>query len=239
MSGASVYLFDDMVLKVQASSVEAENEYAMLRWMDGKLPVPKIIEYENTNKLSYLLMSRCAGEIACCDSLMSEPKKLARLLSETLQLLWSIDCTDCPVLQSLDKKLLQAEYNVSNDLVDIQNCAPDTFSKDSFKDPGALLNWLKENKPVEHPVLSHGDFCLPNILFLNDKLTGLIDVGRSGLADQWCDLALCYRSLVDNYNGKYAKDRISSFQDRYLFDALQIVPDWDKIRYYILLDELF
>ena len=87
--------------------------------------------------------------------------------------------------------------------------------------------------------MSHGDFCLPNFLLKDDSLTGVIDLGRAGVADKWCDIALCYRSLKDNYNGRYDNIKKQGFSKFYLFESLGLKPDWDKIRYYILLDELF
>ena len=58
----------------------------------------------------------------------------------------------------LQYKLAQAEHNVCNGLIDIYNCEPNTFGKQGFKDPEALLNWLMDNQPGEEPVLSHSDF---------------------------------------------------------------------------------
>ena len=98
---------------------------------------------------------------------------------------------------------------------------------------------MLENKPDEEPVFSHGDFCLPNIFFDKNGLSGLIDLGRAGIADRWCDIALCYRSLKDNYSGRYSGQIQTDFKEAHFFDALELRPDWDKIRYYILLDELF
>ncbi len=87
--------------------------------------------------------------------------------------------------------------------------------------------------------LSHGDFCLPNLFFHQNRVSGYIDLGKTGIADKWCDIALCYRSLSHNYTGKYHNRDYGRFDDRLLFRELGIWPDWDKIRYYILLDELF
>jgi len=239
LSGANIYLFDSMVLKVQDACDSAETEHKMLQWLNGKLPVPQIIAHENTNKLSFLLMSRCKGEMSCAERWLDQPKKLCNLLAQTLHTLWDTDISDCPSDCSLKYKLLQAERNISNGLVDTENAEPDTFCANGFKDPDALLNWLQDNAPSEELVLSHGDFCLPNILFHDDALSGIIDLGRSGTADKWCDVALCYRSLRDNYDGKYDGAKKNGFCVQYLFDALELKPDWDLIRYYILLDELF
>lgn len=238
LSGASVYIYDDLVLKIQAQNDESDREYNMIRWLEGKLPVPKIIEHINANKLSYFLMSKCSGKMTCDHEYMEQPKHHAELLAGALNDIWQIDWSICPYRNTLEHKLQQAEYNVIHNLVDINDCDPETFSEHGFKSPEALLYWLQNNKPEEELVISHGDFCLPNILLQNGTMTGLIDLGRSGVADRWCDIALCYRSMRDNYNGIYGR-KWSGFSKQYLFDALQIKPDWEKIRYYILLDELF
>ena len=51
-------------------------------------------------------------------------------------------------------------------------------------------------------------------------------------------IALCYRSLVHNFEGRYGGEVYEGFNANILFDELGIEPDWNKIRYYILLDEL-
>ena len=239
MSGAYVYLFDDMVLKVQPSSVESDNEVEMMRWLYHKLPVPQVIEHIKTNKLSYLLMSRCKGEYACADTMMANPRRLSESLAKAIHQIWDVDIQNCPVNQSLEQKLIAAENNVINGLVDVDNCEPDTFGAKGFKNPETLLYWLQTNRPNEEFVLSHGDMCLPNIFFCDNLLSGLIDLGRSGISDKWCDVAICYRSLKHNFDGVYSGIKLNGFQETYFFDALQLKPDWDRIRYYLLLDELF
>ena len=88
------------------------------------------------------------------------------------------------------------------------------------------------NKPEESLVVSHGDFCLPNIFINNNGVTGLIDLGKSGAADRWQDIALVYRSLSNNYSGVYDGRKYPGFKDEMLFDALEIKPDWDLLRYF-------
>lgn len=126
-AGAAVYLYDDMVLKVQEISIESENECKMLNWLAGKLPVPEIIAQINTNKSSYLLMSKYVRESACSNSIMAKLEYLAILLSQALNQMWEINCDNCPVNASLEDKLKQAEYNITHDLVDVNDCEPETF----------------------------------------------------------------------------------------------------------------
>ena len=184
-------------------------------------------------------MSKSDGKMACEEEYMKNPSVQTKLLSSGLKMLWNIDISECPINWRLENKLTQASYNIKNGLVDLDNVEPDTFGENGFKDPTDLLQWLYENQPEEELVLSHGDYCLPNIFGIEDKITGYIDLGRTGIADKWCDIALCYRSLSHNYTGKYNQKQYLGYDDLLLFKMLNIEPDWKKIRYYILLDELF
>ena len=132
-----------------------------------------------------------------------------------------------------------ARYNVEHDLVNMDNVEPDTFGENGFQSPAHLLDWLEHNKPEEDIVLSHGDYCLPNIFIKDGKISGFLDLGKTGCADRYQDIALCYRSLKHNYEGKYGDRTYERFDPDSLFDQLGIAPNWDKIRYYTLLDELF
>ena len=238
-SGAGVYMFDNMVLKIQPISTDSENEMKMMQWLQGKITIPDIIEQINDNGYSYLLMSKCEGQMSCAEEFMTNPNRLVEQLAGAMYQLWSIPVENCPCRWPLKKRLQQAAEHVSNGNVNIDDAQPDTFSNNGFKDPEHLLQWLMDNQPEETAVVTHGDFCLPNI-FLNDAgLTGLIDLGKAGAADRWQDIALCLRSLSNNYSGVYGGKKYSGFKDHMLFDALQIKPEPDLIRYYILLDELF
>lgn len=240
MSGSSVLVFADKVLKIQECSRESENECRMMKWLQGKLPVPQVLACETVGDMSYLLMTKISGEMACEEAYMQNPARQVKLLSAGLKKLWSVDISDCPADWSLKNKLVQAEYNVKNGLVDLDNVEPDTFGENGFQDPAALLQWLCENQPQEELVLSHGDYCLPNVFGDGDGLSGFIDLGRTGIADKWCDIALCYRSLSHNYSGSYhGRQAYEGYDDLLLFRELGLEPDWEKIRYYILLDELF
>lgn len=240
MSESSVLIFADKVLKIQKRCGESDSELCMMEWLQGKLPVPRVLAHETAGDMSYLLMSRIPGEMACAEAYMQNPARQVKLLAAGLKRLWSVDIADCPSDWSLKNKLLSAEYNVKNGLVDMDNVEPDTFGEKGFRDPEALLRWLWENRPQEEPVLSHGDYCLPNIFGNGEALSGYIDLGRTGIADKWCDIALCYRSLSANYSGKYSGGQTyERCDDLLLFRELGLKPDWEKIRYYILLDELF
>jgi kanamycin kinase/aminoglycoside 3'-phosphotransferase-3 len=232
-SESKVIIFSDKVLKIQTISQESETERSIMAWLQNKLPVPKILGYARDEKRDYLLMTKIPGEMACSPKYLNKPEQLISLLAKALRMFWEVDINNCPFNNNLDEKLQRAKYNVKNNFVDVKNAEKDTFGKNGFKNPEHLLEWLYNNKPKEELVLSHGDFCLPNIFFRNDKITGFIDLARAGMADKWQDIALCYRSLLYNLSEKYRSQTFYS-----LFEKLRISPERDKIRYYILLDDL-
>ncbi len=237
-SGSLVRVYDDFVLKIEKECPKIARMVEVMRWLEGKLPVPKILATEVKDGYRYLLMSKVQGRMACDEYYMNRPEELVTLLAEALQMLWSIDITDCPKTFDLSAELAEAKYRVEHNLVDLDDMEPETFGEGGFKDPQELLQWLYDHQPVPEPVFSHGDFCLPNVFFENGKVSGFIDLGDAGIADKWYDIALGYRSLKHNADGTYGKFYEGVNPDK-LFVKLGIEPDWDKIKYYILLDELF
>lgn len=240
MSGSKVFMFDDMVLKIQRADSETENEVQVCRWLDGRIPTPRVVEYLVEGDTAYSLMTRVRGKMLCDPFYMNHPDVLLDTMVQAFRMLWAVDIGDCPCDSSLDVKLARAAYLVEHGLVDMELTEPETFGENGFSSPRALLQWLEANRPGEEPVLSHGDFCLPNLFAEAGRVTGFIDLGRMGTADRWQDLALAYRSLKHNFEGVYSGGkRYEGFPPKLLFERLGIEADRDKLNYYILLDELF
>ena len=237
-SGAAVLCYADMVLKIGPKEDTFSGFVEQLRWLKGKLPVPEVLCAMTEGEKQYLLMSRVPGKLYCDEEFLADPDRMTALLAQALQMLWAVDISDCPKARSLEDDLLEARERVEKGLVDIDDCEPETFAPGGFAGPEALLTWLEENKPPLEPVLSHGDFCLPNVFFERGSVSGFIDLGDCGVSDKWRDIALCHRSLRHNLSGKYAKTPIRYDPDK-LFEKLGIDPDREKLRYYVLLDELF
>lgn len=258
-SGANVLVFDDFVLKIQKNNEEAQNELKTLLWLEKQEEIvsPRIFEAEIRDENLFILMEKMDEKfsMACDKSFLSDEDVLSENLAAGLNLFWKLDISNCPSKFNLEEKLRQAEENVKNNLVDVE-CFQSFNAENTknFKNPFELLQWLKSNKPKikeEEKCFSHGDFCLPNIFFNKDlkntkklkffqKSTfGIIDVGRSGILDRWNDIAICYRSLKDNTSGIYGKPEYRNFKTEKFFEKLNIEPDWRKIEYYLLLDELF
>jgi len=239
MSGNQVLIFEDMVLKIEDSSACMQKQVEMMQWLEGKVPVPQVLAYEVENEKSYLLMSRMDGEMSCDTYYLEHPQILLEALACGLKWLWAVDVSGCPHIRDVDAVLKEARARVENHLVDTEDAEPETFGEGGFKNPKHLLEWLESHRPSFEPVLSHGDFCLPNVFLKNGQIAGFIDLGKTGVGDKWNDIALCYRSLKHNFDGTYGGKVYEDFKPEMLFEKLGVEPDWEKIKYYLLLDELF
>lgn len=127
-------------------------EKERLDWLEGKLPVPKVINWQDNSEKQKLLMSCIVGEDLALLSKKISKKELVKLLANTLQLIHRVDVTNCPFGKQ---------------------------SKDS--------------------VFIHGDACLPNFIFHNGELSGIIDLGDAGIGDRENDLAAAVWSLDFNF----------------------------------------
>ncbi len=230
-SDSSIIIFSDKVLKIEKQSEESDNEHRMYQWLQGKLPIPMVYESFCEQGYNYLLMSRLEGEMVCSEHNLSSPDKVIRYLVNGLKILWNIPIIECPVVNSLDNKLRLAKERIDKNLIDMNEFEPETFGEDGFSSIEELYDYLVKNKPMEEYTLIHGDYCLPNIFVVDDKISGYIDLGRSGIGDKWQDIALCVRSLKHNF---HSDAYCSQF-----FEELGIEYDEEKVKYYILLDELF
>jgi aminoglycoside phosphotransferase len=60
-------------------------------------------------------------------------------------------------------------------------------------------------------VLIHGDYCLPNVLVSEGRLSGLVDVGGSGLGNPEADLAAGVWTLQYNYGPGFARTFLDAY----------------------------
>lgn len=232
LSGSRVLLFGDKVLKIFNQRREADREYSMLCWLQGKLPVPKVLDYRHQLENSFLLMTKAPGVMSCSPDYLTKQELLAELLAKGLHLLWQVDTRGCPCKAGLDLRLEAAARNVKQGRIDFD------IGRHGFSRPSDLLQWLKEHRPDEDLVFSHGDFCLPNIFLSGHTVAGFVDWGAAGAADRYQDIALCCRSFKYNMEGVYGGGKYGDFAPELLFEKLALKPDEEKLRYYILLDEL-
>lgn len=232
LSGAHVYQVADAGLYLKTQPVAAQLSFShdvhILEWLYTRLPVPKVVAFEQTAEEEYLLLTEVAGK-NCVDAMARlDHIKIIRLLAEGLHQFHDLDITDCPLHEKIDDKLEYAEHNVSHDLVD-----EDDFDQEQQgKTAQEILDFLQnEHPPEDDLVFNHGDYCLPNILLQGNQISGFVDLSRAGISDRYNDLAIASRSIRYNLGEQYEK----------LFFEMYGVKDIDeeKINYYRTMDELF
>ena len=221
---------DDFYLKINAVEPDGglQTEADALQWLGRCLPAPEVVFYERVANTDYLLMRALPGLPASDSAWKHNPKRLTELLANTMRALHNLDWRTCPFDQRTATKLQNAAGRVRQGLVD----ATDFEAENRGSTPQQLLDRLYKNQPdTDDLVVTHGDFCLPNVLLDDWTLSGLIDVGGLGFGDRYQDLALCVRSLQHNLNTtRYTPVFFQAY-------GLKAV-DEHKLRYFRLLDEL-
>jgi aminoglycoside phosphotransferase len=229
-SDCEVYYVDKLraYLKIATleSSVDLERERDVLEWLEDKLSVPEVLKFDRDESKTYLLISEITG----LNAAEAKTENLLASLAESLRKIHDISIEDCPFHQNLTLKMAQAKQNTEKGMVDLS----DVQSENREKSAEELYQRLIETKPLEeHLVFTHGDFCLPNIIFDNERVSGYIDWERGGIADCYQDIALLLRSF--NFNVGTDKNTEKIFCEAYGIERL----DYEKINFYILLDEFF
>lgn len=230
MSGAGVYRISgqDAFLKVSEDLADPElrADKTILDWLRGKLPVPEVLTFAQTETHQFLLLSAVPGEDASAEH--PDKQALVHLLAEGLRLIHAVDPSGCPSLRPLDVMIEGARHRLENGQVDESDFDDEQAGRTA---ESVFVELLTTRPSVEEHIFVHGDYCLPNILIDRGKISGFIDWGRAGIADPYQDLALAERSIIYNIGAKWVRP---------FFDAYGIADvDWDRVRYYKLLDEFY
>ncbi len=230
LSGTEVYRlsFDSeaLYLKIAAGyqAVELKAETERIQWMQGRLPVPRVL-YAGVDDAArrYLLLTEVPGFITIDPDLPLSPEQITRALAKGMHIFHQLDISDCPFDHSLARRLPLVGQKLKQGIVDE---APEVLQP--------IFRNLQNNPPSnEGRVFTHGDYCLPNILLdpQTAAITGFIDLARAGICDPHQDIALCIRSLIYNFGEEWVPLLIETYGKD------QIDPE--KVIYYQQLDRFF
>ncbi|MBP3704365.1 MAG: phosphotransferase [Clostridia bacterium] len=232
LSGSTVILFDDMVLKIEPHSAQTDGTVEMMRRLGDKLPIPQALEYAVEDGRSFLLMTRIEGEMCCSPYYMEHSDEMIGLMAEGLRRLWSIDITDCPRERALQDETEKALKSIRGGRM-----SREELLEYGFETAEEMAEWI-ETHPVEYdPVLSHGDYCLPNLLLKDGKISGYIDIGGIGIADRYSDIVDCWNSLKNNFGGVFGGKVYEDFDPDILFEKLGFPVEPVKFRYCRLIEK--
>ncbi|QPC82684.1 aminoglycoside 3'-phosphotransferase [Phototrophicus methaneseepsis] len=235
LSGNAVYLLTKgqttcyLKTAMPEQAAQLESEAARMRWLGAYLPVPEVIDFAINEQGAYLLMHAVPGKIACDAAFQDRISHVVKALAAGLRQFHAVPIQDCPFDQRREVQIAEARQRMVKQLIDMDDFEPQWQGRSA----SALYDELLRNRPAgEDLVLTHGDFCLPNMLIdpATMQVSGFVDLGRAGISDRYTDLALTARSLAMNWGKPYVP---------LLFDAYGIKPDAAKLHFYTLLDEFF
>lgn len=231
-SGALVWRFDGraetLFLKAEAVHALAElpGEAERLRWLGmTAVAAPRVRDSFTEAGYHWLLMSALPG--ADLTQRVERPVELRNALATGLRALHALDPASCPFDHRVEFRLRDGAANAAAGRVDESDFDD---ARSGWTSEG-VLDWLLQHQPSsEDLVVTHGDASLPNLMADDAGFSGVIDVGRLGVADRWQDLAIACRSLIYNCG----QEHVAPFLDAY-------GAEWDeaRYRYYCTLDELF
>ena len=204
---------DDSVLYLKIiedqNPLSLERESSILRWIDGRIPTPKLLYYGVQDGNEYQLTTEITGT-PTYQVEPTEREHAVKALGEALRMIHSLSPSGCPIDNRIDNRLKQLHKN------------------------GVDTSLLKD-QPDEALVFAHGDYCLPNIIVEERKLSGVIDWDYAGLADPYTDFASCVWSMGYNYGLEETAERWEPY-----FFMVYGLDDIDvgKLAYYRKLMEL-
>ena len=221
---ASVYLIDKdggYYLKL-AKSGALGREAQMTEYFHSLGLGAKLLSFGTAEGRDYLLTARVRGEDCTDREYLSSPTRLCDTIATVLRALHEYDYTGCPVMNRTGEYVALARENFEADNYD-KSHFPDSFGYRCAEEAIAALD--EGAHLLRSDTLIHGDFCLPNIMLHDWRLSGFIDVGAGGVGDRHIDLfwgawTLGFNLGTDKYRDRffdaYGRDKVDQ-------DALRVV----------------
>ena len=218
---------------------ELDGERKRILWLSTTgVPCPEVLDWIRTPDAGCLL-TRVVPGVPAAD--LSADRLLAAwpALVATLRDLHDLPVDTCPFDRRLRGMLDRATDVVGRAAVHVGFLPVE----DQRTDPADLLGRLyrqadgRLRQEEQDLVVGHGDACLPNFMVDPETLTctGVLDLGRLGLADRYADLALLVESSRSVWSGPAQADRaLSVLAGVYSIAEL----DRHRLRFYRDLDPL-
>lgn len=182
-----------------------ETEAAMDGYFHRKGLGPEVLAYF-PGEVDWLLTRALPGASCIHGQYLADPRRLCDTLAEALRMLHSLEYTHCPVQNRTETYRLSVWRNVQAGIGDL------SLLDESWRISSREEAWQIARQGLHllsQDTLLHGDYCLPNILLRDWRLSGFIDLGCGGVSDRHIDLFWGLWSL--NFNLK-----TPAYSDRFL-----------------------
>ncbi|GGC77165.1 APH(3'') family aminoglycoside O-phosphotransferase [Chelatococcus reniformis] len=226
-------------LSDRRGAARLEDERRRTEWLAGMgLGSPAVIDWLHC-ELGACLVTAAVPGVSAAELSGAALSAAWPSICRQLKSLHDVPVADCPFERTLATMFGRAVDVVARAAVNADFLLP----ADKGTPPAILLANVKADLPArlaQEPgdlVVCHGDACLPNLLVDPETLrcTGMIDLGRLGLADRYADLAL----LLANASESWSSPADAQLARARLFDIHQIsTPDNDRLDFYLRLDPL-
>ena len=203
-------------------------EYEMLKWLEDKLSVPEVVYHSNSSDYEFLLLTEIPGNVSYEVFSKSDIEKNLKILAKGLQIFHALPMGGCPNEVDIDKLIFHAKQKLEQGLINNDNF--DIRWK--HKTPYELFEDVKRLIPKKiDKVVTHGDFCLPNVLINSNELSGFVDLGSAGINDRYYDLAAISWSISYNFGSKW----LPYFFEQYGINYDEI--DRERMLFYQMVNE--
>lgn len=204
------------------------DERDRILWARGGVPVPEVLDYGIEASTEWLLLAPIAGRSAATDVMKADPEWIVSELAKGLRRFHdALDVDHCPFDFRNDAAIAHVNRRLEAGTFDDDYELHEEFEQYSPAEAVARLEKLRPDD--EELVVCHGDYCFPNILFDEGKITGYLDLGELGVADRWCDVAIGAWSTTWNLGPGY---------EELFYESYGIEPDPQRIEFYRLLYSL-
>lgn len=214
---ASVYLIEKYdyhcYLKITPKG-HLQNEVLMTEYLHRYGICPTVILYISDDSKDYLLTERVTGSDATRDEYLAQPDRLVRIFAESLAHFHHVRYSDCPISNDLEQMVMRAEGNYRKGRVEssLLQYVGYTNIEAAYSDLVSLFNNASEDNTI-----IHGDYCLPNVILHDFRLSGFIDVGYGGIGDRHYDIFWGLWSLEFNLKcGSYAETFLQSYGKQWI-----------------------
>jgi kanamycin kinase len=214
---------------------EAPTEAATLAWLRAQgLPAAEVFDVG----ADWLITREIPGRTAAEWWPAHQRLRIVDALVEITRALHALPVGACPFDRTLAVTEPLARAAAQAGAIDLDDLDDEWRGWTASELLAALDVRLPDIRGREVPVVTHGDWCLPNVVLDMDtvEVVGLLDTGWAGRADRYNDLALMSRSLGSSQlNPQYGRYYADRFLNRYGHQS----ADDDKLAFYRLLDEFF
>jgi len=203
------------------------DEAERMVWAAPHLPVPRVLELAQLGAVSVLLTDALPGRDGTDPAWRHDRPGLVRALGRGLRAFHeAVDASSCPFRFERQRALEHVRRRIAADDVD-----PGGFHREhAHFTPAAALNRLEATAPAtEDLVVCHGDYCPPNVLLTEGRVSGYVDLGELGVADRWWDVAVGAWSAGWNFGPEH---------EPLFYEGYRIAPDPARIGFYRLLYDL-